>query len=76
MEHSRIGFTATRRLGNAVVRNRARRLFREAFRRRRDRFTVGYDYVVVARPGALESRPEDLLPDLLKLAARATELPA
>ncbi len=72
LEYPRLGITATRRLGNAVVRNRARRLVREAFRSRWDGFAAGYDYVVVARPGTLQGRPIDLLPSLLALAARAT----
>ncbi len=76
LQYPRLGITATRRLGNAVVRNRARRLVREAFRSQWEGFAVGYDYVVVARPGTLESRPADLLPGLLALAARATGQPA
>lgn len=72
LKHPRVGFTATRRLGNAVIRNRARRLLREAIRSRWEGFAAGYDYVVVARPGVLESRPMELLPGLLKLAARAS----
>ncbi len=75
LEHPRIGFTATRRIGNAVVRNRARRVFREAYRRRRDGFRAGYDYVVVARKDAPHSSPDDLLPELIAVAARATESP-
>ena len=72
LEYPRLGITATRRLGNAVVRNRARRLVREAFRSQWDGFAAGYDYVVVARPGTLHGRPVDLLPSLLALSARAT----
>ncbi|HJO05268.1 MAG TPA: ribonuclease P protein component [Acidobacteriota bacterium] len=74
--HPRLGITATRRLGGAVVRNRARRLVREAFRSQWEGFAAGYDYVVVARPGTVTSSPGDLLPELLALAARATEPPA
>ena len=71
LSHPRVGFTATRRLGNAVVRNRARRLLREAVRSRWEGFAAGYDYVVVARPGVLESRPAELLSVLLTLSSRA-----
>ena len=37
----RIGVTVTKRVGNAVQRNRVKRLVREVFRRERARFLVG-----------------------------------
>lgn len=46
---SRFGFTASRRIGNAVKRNRARRLIRESVRRLRPQITPGWDVVFVAR---------------------------
>lgn len=52
----RIGYTVTRRVGNAVVRNRVRRRFREAVRQvGPGRARPGHDYVFIARhttPGA------------------------
>ena len=48
----RLGITATRRLGGAVVRNRARRRIRELFRRHGDGLLErGVDVVVNARDG-------------------------
>lgn len=45
-----IGFTATKKVGNAVVRNRARRRLREAARAVLPRLGVaGSDYVAIAR---------------------------
>lgn len=46
---NRIGITATKKIGKAVQRNRARRVLREAWRQLEDRFPPGYDYVLVAR---------------------------
>jgi ribonuclease P protein component len=43
----RFGVAATRRIGNAVARNRAKRLAREVFRRHRP--TAGLDVVIVPR---------------------------
>ena len=46
---TRLGIIATRRLGNAVIRNRSKRLLREIFRLNKGR--VGLDLVVLPRPG-------------------------
>jgi ribonuclease P protein component len=47
--HDRLGLTVSRRLGGAVARNRARRLIREGFRRRRSRPSGrAFDLVVIA----------------------------
>jgi ribonuclease P protein component len=50
----RVGITVTRRIGCAVVRNRIRRLVREAYRLQRPLFPEHCDLVVVARQGAAE----------------------
>jgi len=47
----RLGIAATKRLGGAVVRNRAKRLIREVFRR--NDIAPGFDVVVVPRAGLL-----------------------
>ena len=48
LEH-RLGIAASRKLGGAVVRNRARRLLRESFRRQELTGDVGFDLVIVVR---------------------------
>ena len=50
---SRAGFVAGKRLGNAVVRNRARRRLREAVRLSYDRIAPGWDLVFIARSPSL-----------------------
>ena len=70
----RIGFTVTRKLGNAVVRNRIKRRLREAVRvasgldlRR------GHDYVFIGRAATLEQNFNDLKGDIVAAAQRLNE---
>jgi ribonuclease P protein component len=48
-EPARLGITVTRKFGNAVARNRAKRLVREAFRRSAGLFPPGIDLVVIPK---------------------------
>jgi ribonuclease P protein component len=50
---SRLGIAATRKLGGAVVRNRAKRLVRELFRQ--GEAPPGFDIVVIPRPDMLNA---------------------
>lgn len=66
----RVGFTATKKLGNAVVRNRVKRRLREAARLVLPLSAApGHDYVLIGREATAE-RPFDALLDDLKQALR------
>ena len=45
----RIGITSSKKIGKAVVRNRSRRVIREAYRELSSQVKPGYDIVFVAR---------------------------
>jgi ribonuclease P protein component len=49
--HNRIAFTFSRKFGNAVERNRARRVGREVYRHLRNYLKPGYDLVLLVYPG-------------------------
>ena len=50
LPHARLAVQTSRRVGNAVRRNRIRRLIREAFRLMQHDLPRGYDLVIVVRP--------------------------
>lgn len=72
---TRIGIITTKRLGNAVVRNRARRLIREAFRHLRLEFTRNVELVVVARPSIVRKDADRVARDLQRFALKVGLIP-
>jgi len=57
----RLGITAAKRVGNAVVRNRAKRLIREAFRATGDQWHPGLDLVVIVKSSLTGLRLDDVI---------------
>jgi ribonuclease P protein component len=79
----RVGFTVTRKVGSAVVRNRARRRLREAARVALPQAALpGCDYVLIARAGTVGRPYPELVGDLksalaaLAAKSRAPQRPA
>jgi ribonuclease P protein component len=68
--HHRLGLTVSRRVGGAVQRNRAKRLLRDAFRRRARRPSVPCDLVLVAKREILGSTRAELDRELARCLER------
>lgn len=69
-EAPKLGLAVSRRVGNAVARNRVKRRVREWFRRARRELPPDTDWVVIARAGAARLDSRSLHAELAALAAR------
>jgi ribonuclease P protein component len=67
---ARFGITVTRKVGNAVTRNRIKRVVREGCRKSAFHFSPDLDVVIVARSSAVNAGSEDAIAELTNLARR------
>ena len=73
LSHSRIGITATKKLGKANVRNRLKRWTRETYRRQREPLGLdarSFDIVVNVKPNAASATFDDYSRDLARVLER------
>lgn len=64
---NRLGITASKKIGNSIVRHHFARLVRESYRLHENMFNSGLDIVVVARKGAADATYHDIEASLLSL---------
>ncbi|MFC5653199.1 ribonuclease P protein component [Paenibacillus solisilvae] len=67
----RLGVSASKKIGNAVVRNRMRRLVKEIVRHHTDRITGQLDIIVIVRKPAVGLKMQELEKSMLHVLKRA-----
>ena len=67
---NRLGITVSKKIGKAVVRNRAKRILRAGFRLLLPQLKPGYDFVLVARNSTPRKKMQDIYQALYGAALR------
>ncbi|MFC4812615.1 ribonuclease P protein component [Paenibacillus sp. GCM10023250] len=70
-EPFRLGVSASKKIGNAVVRNRMRRLVKEIVRQQRERIVEQLDFIVIVRKPAVGLGMKELEKSMLHVLKRA-----
>lgn len=68
---SRLGVVTSKKVGNAVIRSRARRLLRESFRLHRHELSRPVDLVLVARPSIVGKKFAEVERDFMRILRQA-----
>jgi ribonuclease P protein component len=70
LEYDRHAFLASKKVGNSVKRNRARRLMRESFRVIERELKSGYDILFIARNTITDAKQQEVGRDMKRICAQ------
>jgi ribonuclease P protein component len=71
MKNNRIGFSVSKKVGKSVVRNKIKRIYREAFLRLEKQLCKGYDFILIARKPAVDASYHEAYKELFNLCRKA-----
>ena len=69
LNKNRLGISVSKKVGNSIVRHRLARLIRESYRLNEDKFSCGYDIIVIARATAKDKNYWDIESALMHLGS-------
>lgn len=69
--YNRLGFLASKKVGNSVVRNRARRLMKESYRQIQDSTLNGFDIILIARNTIKDVKCDEVYKSMSSLLKKA-----
>ncbi|NEW07267.1 ribonuclease P protein component [Paenibacillus sp. SYP-B3998] len=72
LEQFRLGVSVSKKIGNAVVRNRLRRMMKEIIRLNKDNLTLHYDYILIARKPVAEMEYADMQKSIFHVIRKAS----
>ena len=70
LPYNRTAFLASKKVGNSVQRNRAKRLMKESYRLHREELRTGYDLIFIARNTINGRKQRDVEKSLMNAAER------
>ncbi len=75
LNYNRIGFSISKKVGKSVVRNKIKRIYREAFFRVEEQLCKGYDFILIARKPAVDVSFQEAYKELYNLCRKKQLLP-